>query len=391
MAAATPTEIGVIGAGMILHDQILPSLYELQRRGRIGSIRICARNQSTLDSLRANPKIAAAFPGHKFEDRPGDWKNLIAELPPRSIVIIALPDQLHHAAVMDCLRANQHVICVKPLVLSAKDSVEIEKTAKERDLLVAVEYHKRLDDRSFMARQRYREGLFGEFRLGNAWLHEKWNYRSSNFQNWFTCENSDAFTYIGCHYVDLVHYITGLKPASVSVYGLKDTFPNGNVGYLWADARVIWENGACLNVQNALGYPENGPGSNAQGIILYCSGKGEGAMIRHSDQYRGLEYCYYDRYEEPSPDYMQYVDLGTGNGLSPVGYGFRSIDVLVSACQAAEREGASRLAQIESAGVVATPGNSRYNELVVEAGRLSLLNQGREALIDYTTNSVSLR
>jgi hypothetical protein len=32
---------------------------------------------------------------------------------------------------------------------------------------------------------------------------------------------------------------------------------------------------------------------------------------------------------------------------------------------------------------MATPANSRYNELVVEAGRLSIVNGGREAVIEY--------
>jgi hypothetical protein len=34
-------------------------------------------------------------------------------------------------------------------------------------------------------------------------------------------------------------------------------------------------------------------------------------------------------------------------------------------------------------GVLATPSNSRHNELVMEAGRLSILNGGREAVISY--------
>ena len=384
--------IGVIGGGMIVHDQILPSLYQLQRRGVVAQILICARQQSTLDALRADEKINAAFPGHHFEARAGAYAQVLDELPARSIVIVALPDQIHFDVTMDALRKGHHVICVKPLVLKTADSLVIEREAAARNLFVAVEYHKRFDDRTLMARKRYREGMFGDFRLGNAWLHEKWDYRSSNFQNWFTCENSDAFTYIGCHYIDLVHFVTGLKPASVSVYGMKDTFANGNVGYLWADARVIWDNGACLNVQNSLGYPQNGPGSNAQGIVMYCSGKGEGAMIRHSDQYRGLEYCYADRYEEPSPDYFQYVDLG-GPGLTPVGYGYRSVDQLVAACVSVDTavDPAARIAEISATGIIATPANSRYNELVVEAGRLSLLHNGREAVIDYAANGVALR
>ncbi|MGH9694356.1 MAG: Gfo/Idh/MocA family protein, partial [Bryobacteraceae bacterium] len=149
---------------------------------------------------------------------------------------------------MTALRANQHVLSVKPLVLKVGDAAEIEREAARRGLMVGIEYHKRFDDRSLMARRRYREGLFGEFRLGAACLLEKWYYRHSNFQNWCTAENSDAFAYIGCHYVDLVHFITGLLPVSVSVYGIPDRYPNGNPGFLWTDARVLWNNGACLNV-----------------------------------------------------------------------------------------------------------------------------------------------
>ena len=41
---------------------------------------------------------------------------------------------------------------------------------------------------------------------------------------------------------------------------------------------------------------------------------------------------------------------------------------------------------------MATPANSLYNELVMEAGRLSILNGGREALISYEpAPSVRLR
>jgi D-galacturonate reductase len=230
-----------------------------------------------------------------------------------------------------------------------------------------VEYHKRFDDRSLMARQRYRQGRFGEFRLGSAWLLEKWYYRRSNFGNWFTRENSDAFTYIGCHYVDLVAFITGLRPAAVSVFGIADRFENGSEGYLWTDARVIWNNGACLNVQNALGFPDAAPGTNTQGLTMYCSGNGNGALIAHSDQYRGLKYSYTDGdYAEPSPDYFQYVEW-SGAGLKPVGYGYRSIEALVEACG---REPADR-------DLIATPGNSWYNEAVIEAARESLRSGGK--------------
>ena len=260
-------------------------------------------------------------------------------------------------------------------------AAEIEREARERGLLVGVEYHKRFDDRSLMARARYRAGLFGEFKLGTACLLEKWYYRHSNFQNWCTTENSDAFTYIGCHYVDLVHFITGLLPASVSVYGIRDTYPNGNEGYLWTDARVIWNNGACLNVQNALGFPDAAPGTNTQGLTMYCAGREQGGWLSHSDQYRGLQYCQIDSgYSEPSPDYFQYIDLG-GPGLTVVGYGYRSIEYIAQrALELLDRDLSDRralLRQWDAAGVMATPANSAFNDFLIEAARESILNGGR--------------
>lgn len=385
----------LVGAGMIAHDQILPALYQLQRKGRVGEITICSQRESSLNELAQAPGLRRAFPGHGFRAVAGGrFTESIAQLPPHQIVIAAVPDQLHYGVVMSALRHDQHVCCVKPLVLTVKESHEIEKEARERGLAVGVEYHKRLDDRSLMARRRYKEGLFGEFKLGTAVLMEKWYYRHSNFQNWCTVDYSDAFTYIGCHYVDLVHFITGLLPASVSVYGIRDKYPNGNEGFLWSDARVIWENGACLNVQNSLSFPDAGPGTNTQGMTLYFSSGQCGAWLEHDDQYRGLRYSYVrnpggpgaTQFAEPSPDYMQYVDLG-GPGLSVVGYGYRSVEFIVEQIlrvQGTLIERQQILAQIDAAGVMATPANSRYNEFVTEAGRLSILNGGREVAIDYS-------
>jgi hypothetical protein len=204
---------------------------------------------------------------------------------------------------------------------------------------------------------------------------------------------------VACHYIDLVAFITGLMPVRVSVYGIVEKYPNGNKGCLWTDGRVIWENGACLNVQNALGYPDEGPGGNIQGMRLHCQGKDVGAMIVHSDQFRGVEYAYIERpegpgetvYAQPNPDYFQYVDLG-GGGLVPVGYGYRSIKYITkSICKCIDtntlQQRQKLIRQYDDEGIMATPMNSSYNELVMEAGRLSILNDGKEVDINYGKNA----
>ena len=399
--------VTIVGGGMITRIQLLPSIYHLQREGMLGDIHVCALNAAPLIELRNDPALRRGFPGQLFtpypdparvgpqENFPDLYKQVLAAAPKGSIAVVAVPDQFHYPVLKEAIARDLHACVVKPLVLQYEQAEEIERLARQRGLVVGVEYHKRFDYRSMMARRSYRGGRLGEFRLGQAELLECWYYRHSNFQNWCTRENSDMFTYIGCHYVDLVAFITGLRPVSVSVYGIVDRYPNGKEGYLWTDGRVIWENGASLSVANALGYPDAAPGGNTQGLRMWCQGPEDGALVFHSDQYRGVKYSHTQAggepgetvYSEPNPDYLQLLDLG-GGGLTPVGYAHRSVEYILRACCQAGRltslaERRKLLRRYDEEGIMATPANSSYNELVIEAARKSILAGGREVQIEY--------
>ncbi|MCB1242142.1 MAG: Gfo/Idh/MocA family protein [Verrucomicrobiales bacterium] len=404
-APAEPPYVLLIGGGMITKVQVLPSLYQLQRTGQIGGVGISARRRSTLEPLLSDPDLAAAFPGHRFTPWPASdgthpegYQEALDALPPQSIVYIAIPDQNHYEVLCETLARGHHCICVKPLVLDHRQALDVQRRAREAGLFVGVEYHKRYDDRSAIARKKYRAGQLGEFKLGQARLHEKWYYRDSNFMHWCTTDQTDFFTYIGCHYVDLVAFITGLRPTAVSVHGIPDAFPNGNVGYLYTDARVIWENGAVLNVQNGIAYPNQAAGGNDQGICFYTKDEktGQGGFVSHVDNYRGVSYCAIEAGSDPgdtahhyvNPDYFQMVERSDGPGLRPVGYGFRAIEQLVAAALRVARAGdlparQQEIDRIDAEGWHATPANSFYNELVVEAGRISILNNGATVRVRY--------
>jgi predicted dehydrogenase len=405
-------QVLVVGGGMITADLILPSLYQLQRLGRIGEITVCSRSPAPLRALAENADIRTAFPRGSFTPQPtlasgaGEVSPelalaVIARLPPRQVVFVAVPDQAHHGVIMAALRADQHVLCVKPLVLSHRQAEEIGRESRSRGLFVGVEYHKRFDRRSLLARRDYRAGRFGEFTFGEARLIEPWSYRRSNFQNWFLPEATDPFAYVGCHYVDLVHFITDLRPVEVTLSGIRRPFPNGNEGFLWSLAAVRWENGALLAVSNGLGYPDGAAGTNDQGLLMYCEGPNGTGMIRHDDHYRGVSCSYLEqgapggsRYRYVNPDFFRLVPWD-GEGLRPVGYGYDSIEALVETVLLVESSGAGRgdaaardartreLRAVDDAGMIATPVNSAVNELAVEAGRLSILNGGRPARIEY--------
>ncbi len=403
----------IVGGGMITADLILPSIYHLQRVGLISDITVCALSSGPLADLVSNTEIARSFPNQSFTacpslETPRDkvnpflYREVLSRLPPRQLVVVAVPDQLHYDVIMTALGFDQHVLCVKPLVLKYTQAVEIEKASRERGLFVGVEYHKRFDRRSLVARAAYRRGDFGEFMFGEARLIEPYYYRSSNFQNWFTCDQTDPFTYIGCHYVDLVSFITGLRPSEVRLQGVRGNFPNGKEGFLWSLGTVGWENGAILSVSNGLGYPDQAAGSNDQGLVMFCEGAGRSGMIRHDDHDRGVSYAYLDcigpggsAFNYVSPDFFRLVPW-EGDGNRPVGYGYDSIASIVQTVAQIEREAKglperaardsrrSAARRVDEKGLVATPANSWTNELVMEAGRLSILHDGAPARIVYS-------
>ena len=405
-------QVCIVGGGMITRIQLLPTIYQLQREGAVGEIHVCALDAPPLRELQDDAMLKRAFPGRTFtphpdpakvpddEKFPDIYREMFAAAPAGSIAVIAVPDQVHYAVLKAAIEHDLHVCIVKPLVLKHAQAEEIAKLAYERGVVVGVEYHKRFDYRNLMARKAYRAGRLGEFRLAQAQMIEPYYYRDSNFQNWCTCENSDMFTYVGCHYVDLIAFITGLRPKRVSVYGIVDKYPNGREGFLWTDGRVIWENGGSLSVVDAIGYPDGAAGGNAQGLTMWNQGDHDATLLVHSDQYRGVK-CSYNAagsdpgdtvYAEPNPDYFQMIDQG-GEGLVPVGYGHRSAEYIINACRRAAalpdlKDRQALIRQYDEEGIMATPANSSYNELVIEAARLSIANDGREVEIDYASGTV---
>lgn len=401
-------DVTIVGGGMITNDLLLPSIYHLQRIEVVGEISICALNNPPLKALKENTTIKEAFPGQNFTAYPSSeeeadknfpnlYKEVLSKMNPRQTVVVAMPDQLHYQVVMEALNANQHVLAVKPLVLNYDQAEEIKNLAFSKGLFVGIEYHKRFDRRSLEARKRYRDGNFGEFKMGEAKLIEPYLYRHSNFQNWFTADKTDPFTYIGCHYVDLVYFITGLKPVELTVAGIKDKFPNGNIGYMWAQGRVRFENGALLTVTTGLGYPDDGAGSNDQSMVLYCEGEDCGSMIKHNDQFRGVSHSYVDnigvagsKFNFINPDFFRLI-AWEGEGSRPVGYGYDSVAANIEAMWHIENlddagnieSRQKEIRKIDDKGIIATPANSYINELVVEATRESIVNDGKSVKIIY--------
>jgi hypothetical protein len=156
-------------------------------------------------------------------------------------------------------------------------------------------------------------------------------------------------------------------------------------------------------VIDGLGYPDDAAGSNDQCLVMYCEGKnGKNGLIAHNDQFRGVEHSYLTAgigcagsiFNYINPDFFRMVPW-EGAGYKPAGYGVDSVAAILGMAHRIENDVAG-LADAESLAkrqaiireadekaIIATPKNSSTNELVVEAARLSILNEGRMARIVY--------
>lgn len=132
---------------------------------------------------------------------------------------LCTPPALHYADALRILQAGKHLICEKPLCLSAYQARELMELAKAQGVLAAVNFNVRYHDACQKAKQYIDEGQLGPVQLVHgSYLQEfhllpaedSWRYRPA------LAGAMRAITEIGSHWVDLVRFWTGLEVEAVS-------------------------------------------------------------------------------------------------------------------------------------------------------------------------------
>lgn len=405
------TQVGVVGAGMIMEDQNGPALAQMVRRGVLGQVHIAAQGSASLRRLLGLPWWSERFPDlpegwvrtypsletDERVRRPDFYREMYRALPPGSVVLIAVPDESHEALIVEALEAGFHVVTVKSLCTSYEGTRRIHDLAWEKGLFVGIDFHKRWDYRALLAREQWRDGRFGRPRAARATMIEADSYirSGSPFQKHFVPETSDPATYVGCHYVDQFGWFTGLHPRQVVVSGVLGEFESGTRCYSWAAAQLTYD-GCVLQLINGLQHPSDHRGRNHQGLEVwgYNPRDHRGTYFQHLDNLRGMDYVFCrdrnpGRLTDAGSDYVGFIPPSDGSpGREMVGYGWRAIEALVQAAIRVQGGGdlaarRSLLAEIDAADLIPTPANTAYLGLVYEAMRQSIREDGMAVAIDY--------
>jgi len=205
-----PVRWGIAGPGWVASDFIAPAMTD-----SAGS-RITA-------CVGSSPGKARAFAGKFGVSRVHDSVEGLMNDPDVDAVYIALPNAMHHAAVLAGAKAGKHLLCEKPFALSAAHAREMVAACREAGVVLRIAHQIRTDAAVRRAHEIARSGALG--RLASITLQ-----RSSIItprDTWRADASQSGVIYDVCvHLLDLAQWLTGQKIVEVSAFSHPDRRSN---------------------------------------------------------------------------------------------------------------------------------------------------------------------
>ena len=134
------------------------------------------------------------------------------------VVHVTSPNDLHLSQAEAALRAGKHVVCEKPLAMTAEESARLVALAAETGLVNATNFNIRFYPLNQHARSLVADGGLGEVRLVTGRYFQDWLLLDSDW-NWRLQPDRGgalrAVGDIGSHWLDLMTYVTGQHVKSV--------------------------------------------------------------------------------------------------------------------------------------------------------------------------------
>ncbi|QDC10008.1 Gfo/Idh/MocA family oxidoreductase [Oceanicola sp. D3] len=133
-------------------------------------------------------------------------------------VHVTSPNHLHYPQVKALIEAGKHVVCEKPLTMTAAQSAELVALAEASGLVCAVCYNIRFYPLNQQARGMVAAGELGDLRLITGHYVQDWLAKPTDW-NWRLEGDKGgdlrAVGDIGTHWADLTSFVAGEKPVAV--------------------------------------------------------------------------------------------------------------------------------------------------------------------------------
>jgi 1,5-anhydro-D-fructose reductase (1,5-anhydro-D-mannitol-forming) len=198
----SPIRWGLVGLGWVASDFVAPAMVQSP------SSRLAACLGSSLAKGRA---FAERFGVERVH---GDLDALMHD-PDVDAVYIALPNALHHEAVLAAAREHKPVLCEKPFAMTVAQAREMVEACRAAGVLLRVAHQIRLDAAIGRAREIVRSGRLGRLaaitfeRTSGLAIRTSWRHDVAQ---------SGVLFDVGVHLLDLIPWISGQHFVEVNAF-----------------------------------------------------------------------------------------------------------------------------------------------------------------------------
>ncbi len=152
------TQVAVIGCGQIATAQHLPAYKEAEDAGVCSLVGVCDLEPQRVAGAEKQFEVAGFL----------DAEEMLERTRPDVVSIATLPSSHRSLAVM-CLEAGCHVLCEKPVAMTADEARDMVHAAESNDRLLSICFQYRTWDESRYLRDRIADGVLGHVHAVRTW------------------------------------------------------------------------------------------------------------------------------------------------------------------------------------------------------------------------------
>jgi predicted dehydrogenase len=200
--STSPVRWGIVGLGWAATDFVAPAMVK-------------SPGSKIVACLGSTPENTKAFAERFSVERQHANLNALMSDVDVDAVYIALPNAMHHEAVLAGAQAKKHMLCEKPFAMRADHAREMADACRKAGVILRIAHQIRLDAAVTRAREIALSGRLGK-------IVEVMLERTSGMpprKTWRLDNSQSGVMYdVGVHLIDLVQYVTGQQFIEVSAF-----------------------------------------------------------------------------------------------------------------------------------------------------------------------------
>lgn len=264
----TPVRWGILGAANIALTKVIPAM-RLSPLSQV--VAIASRSESKARDAASALGIPRAY---------GSYEELIAD-PDVEAIYNPLPNHLHVPWSIRAAEAGKHVLCEKPIALSAAEARELRAVRDRTGVQIAEAFMVRTHPQWLAVRELIAAGRVGDLRLivGHFSYFRRDSQDIRSRVDW----GGGALLDIGCYPITLSRWMFGAEPEAVIAQIERDPdmgidrlvsallrFPNGQATFTCAGQLVPYQRmhlfGTTARIE--LEIPFNSPGNRPARVLV---------------------------------------------------------------------------------------------------------------------------